>query len=602
MRGSSTRTVLVIALLLLGWLALGFIVQNTYYRLLLTLVPIWAIFGVSWNLFSGYSGLVSFGHAAFFGTGAYTVTLLLVHWGVSPWFGLPIAMVLGAAAGAAIGYPTFRLRGSYFALAMLAYPLALVYVFDWLGYQEVTLPIKRDNPGLYMQFTDQRVYLALALGLLAVALLISLAIERSRFGRSLLAIKQNELAAEAAGIDTLRWKLLALTVSGGLAAGAGGLYAVILLVITPQSVFGLVASAQAMILPLFGGAGTLWGPVIGAAVLVPLSEVLHAELGDVLPGVQGIVYGVALVLVILLAPEGIYWRVRDLFPHARPPPAVTPPVFTAPVFTAPVFIAPVFIAPVFIAPAPRPAAPGPILEVRGISKTYGGLRAVQDVSFDVAPGEILGVIGPNGAGKTTLFNLLNGLVPASAGAVRFEGQNITGLKPNRICRLGVGRTFQVVRTFARMSVLENVVVGAYAAHATEAGAQAGAAEAVARVGLWDAAHRRADQLTNKELRLLELARALAGQPRLLLMDEPLAGLGAAETAEIIALTRSLPAAGVTVVVIEHTMHAMVNLVDRFVVLDHGQKLMEGPPAIVTRDPRVVEAYLGRKWAAANAAA
>ena len=582
MRGSSTRTVLVIALLLLGWLALGFIVQNTYYRLLLTLVPIWAIFGVSWNLFSGYSGLVSFGHAAFFGVGAYTVTLLLVHWDVSPWFGLPIAMVLGAAAGAAIGYPTFRLRGSYFALAMLAYPLALVYVFDWLGYQEVTLPIKRDNPGLYMQFTDQRVYLALALGLLAVALLISLAIERSRFGRSLLAIKQNELAAEAAGVDTLRWKLLALTVSGGLAAGAGGLYAIILLVVTPQSVFGLVASAQAMILPLFGGAGTLWGPVIGAAVLVPLSEVLHAELGDVLPGVQGIVYGIALVLVILLAPEGIYWRVRDLFPHAQPPPAVAPPVFTAPV--------------------PRPAAPGPILEVRGISKTYGGLRAVQDVSFDVAPGEILGVIGPNGAGKTTLFNLLNGLVPPSAGAVRFEGQDITGLKPNRICRLGVGRTFQVVRTFARMSVLENVVVGAYAAHATEAGAQAGAAEAVARVGLWGVAHRRADQLTNKELRLLELARALAGQPRLLLMDEPLAGLGAAETEEIIALTRSLPAAGVTVVVIEHTMHAMVNLVDRFVVLDHGEKLMEGPPAIVTRDPRVVEAYLGRKWAAANAAA
>jgi len=574
--------VLVIALLLLGWLALGFIVQNTYYRLLLTLVPIWAIFGVSWNLFSGYSGLVSFGHAAFFGVGAYTVTLLLVHWDVSPWFGLPIAMVLGAAAGAAIGYPTFRLRGSYFALAMLAYPLALVYVFDWLGYQEVTLPIKRDNPGLYMQFTDQRVYLALALGLLAVALLISLAIERSRFGRSLLAIKQNELAAEAAGVDTLRWKLLALTVSGGLAAGAGGLYAIILLVVTPQSVFGLVASAQAMILPLFGGAGTLWGPVIGAAVLVPLSEVLHAELGDVLPGVQGIVYGIALVLVILLAPEGIYWRVRDLFPHAQPPPAVAPPVFTAPV--------------------PRPAAPGPILEVRGISKTYGGLRAVQDVSFDVAPGEILGVIGPNGAGKTTLFNLLNGLVPPSAGAVRFEGQDITGLKPNRICRLGVGRTFQVVRTFARMSVLENVVVGAYAAHATEAGAQAGAAEAVARVGLWGAAHRRADQLTNKELRLLELARALAGQPRLLLMDEPLAGLGAAETEEIIALTRSLPAAGVTVVVIEHTMHAMVNLVDRFVVLDHGEKLMEGPPAIVTRDPRVVEAYLGRKWATANAAA
>ena len=240
--------------------------------------------------------------------------------------------------------------------------------------------------------------------------------------------------------------------------------------------------------------------------------------------------------------------------------------------------------------------------MRGISKTYGGLKAVQDVSFDVAHGEILGVIGPNGAGKTTLFNLLNGLVAASAGRVRFEGRDITGLKPNRICRMGVGRTFQVVRAFPRMSVLENVVVGAYAAHGTEAGAWAGAAEAVARVGMGHAAHLLADGLTNKELRLLELARALAGRPRLLLMDEPLAGLGAGETEEIIALTRSLPASGVTVVIIEHTMHAMVNTVDRFVVLDHGQLLMEGLPGVVTRDPRVIEAYLGRKWAAANAAA
>ena len=584
MRQPATRSLLIIAVLILGWLGLGFVVENTYYRLLLTLVPIWATFGVSWNIFSGYSGLVSFGHAAFFGIGAYTVTLLLVHFDLTPWIGLPVAVAVGAVAGMAIGYPTFRLRGSYFALAMLAYPLALVYLFDWLGYQEVTLPIKRESPGFYMQFSDQRVYIALALGLLAVSLLISLAIERSRFGMSLLAIKQNELAAEAAGVDTLRWKLLAIAVSGALAAGAGGLYAVILLVVTPASVFGLVASAQAMIVPLFGGVGTLWGPVIGAAVLVPLSEVLHAELGNVVPGVQGIVYGVAIILVILLAPEGIYWRVRDL---------VRRDVEASPAL-----------------PATRPAEVaatevrlgGPMLEVRGISKTYGGLKAVQDVSFDVLQGEILGVIGPNGAGKTTLFNLLNGLVAPSAGSVRFEGRDVTGLKPNRICKFGMGRTFQVVRTFPRMSVLENVLVGAYAAHDTEAAAWAGAREAVERVGLAPIAHAQAGRLTNKELRLLELARALAGRPKLVLMDEPLAGLGAAETDEIIALTRALPAAGVTVVIIEHTMHAMVNTVNRFVVLDHGQLLMQGPPSEVTRDKRVVEAYLGRKWAAAYAAA
>ncbi len=588
MRRRPAGSLAVIAALVLGWLALGFLVENTYYRLLLTLVPIWAAFGVSWNIFSGYSGLVSFGHAAFFGIGAYTVTLLLVHFDVTPWFGLPVAIVLGAIAGAAIGYPTFRLRGSYFALAMLAYPLALVYLFDWLGYQEVTLPIKRDAPGWYMQYTDQRVYLALALGLLAVALLISLAIERSRFGMSLLAIKENELAAEAAGVDTLRWKLWALTVSGALAAGAGGLYAVILLVVTPASVFGLVTSAQAMILPLFGGAGTLWGPVIGAAILVPLSEVLQAELGHLIPGVQGIVYGIAIILVILLAPEGIYWRIRDLLRGHAPTSAPTAATPAVPMPAA----------------AAKPAARSSskrILEIRGISKTYGGLKAVQDVSFDVSEGEILGVIGPNGAGKTTLFNLLNGLVPPNAGTVRFHGQDLTGLKPNRVCRAGIGRTFQVVRTFPRMSVVENVVVGAYVAHDTEAAAWAGAREAIGRVGMGALSEAAAGSLTNKQLRLLELARALASKPRLVLMDEPLAGLGSTETQEIIALTRALPAAGVTVVIIEHTMHAMINTVDRFVVLDHGQLLTEGAPAEVTRDPRVIEAYLGHKWAASYAA-
>ncbi len=586
MRALPARALLIIAALVLGWLALGFVVQNSYYRLLLTLVPIWATFGISWNIFSGYSGLISFGHAAFFGVGAYSVTLLLVHFGLTPWIGLPIAIVLGGITGAAIGYPTFRLRGSYFALAMLAYPLALVYLFDWLGFQEVTLPIDRVHPVWAMQFADQRIYLAMALGLLAGALVISLAIERSRFGMSLLAIKQNELAAEAVGVDTQRWKLRALVVSGALAAGAGGLYAVILLVVTPQSVFGLVVSAQAMILPLFGGAGILWGPVIGAAVLVPLSEALHAELGDLVPGVQGMVYGAAIILIVLLAPEGIYWRLRDVLSRSRV-------AQVAPTTPAPSLVA-----------VPRAATDpgsGPLLQVQGISKTYGGLKAVQDVSFDVRRGEILGVIGPNGAGKTTLFNLLNGLVPPSAGTVRFDGHDITGFKPNRICKAGIGRTFQVVRTFARMSVLENVVVGAYAAHDTEAAAWAGARGAVERVGLSAAMDCVAGSLSNKELRLLELARALAGQPRLVLMDEPLAGLGAGETDEIIALTRALPADGVTVVIIEHTMSAMVNTVDRFVVLDHGQLLVEGKPEAVTRDPRVIEAYLGRKWAASYAA-
>src|SRR5690242_437000 len=292
-RRTLTTSLVAIAAIAAVWIGLSLVVTNSYYQLMLTLVPIWAVLGLSWNLLSGYTGLVSFGHAAFFGLGAYTVTIALVHFDITPWLGIPLGMVVGTIAGVVIGYPTFRLRGHYFALSMLAYPMALLYVFVWLGYQEVALPMKREAPAYFMQFSDYRVYIALAVGLLVVALLISLAIERSRFGLSLLAIKQNEPAAEAAGIDTLAWKMRAIMLSGALAAAAGGLYAVVQLVVTPESVFGMLTSAQALIVTLFGGVGTLWGPVIGAAILVPMSEALQAKLGNVLPGIQGVVFGAA---------------------------------------------------------------------------------------------------------------------------------------------------------------------------------------------------------------------------------------------------------------------------------------------------------------------
>src|SRR5258708_7145141 len=549
----------------MAWIGLGMIVTNSYYQLMLTLVPIWAVMGLSWNLLSGYTGLISFGHAAFFGLGAYTVTIALVQFGITPWIVIPFGMVVGAVAGAVIGYPTFRLRGHYFALSMLAYPMALLYVFEWLGYQEVPLPMKRDAPGWYMQFSDYHVYIGLAVALLVAALLVTLAVERWRFGMSLLAIKQNEPAAEAAGIDTLAWKMRAIMLSGGIAAAAGGLYAVVLLVVTPDSVFGMLTSAQALVVALFGGVGTLWGPLIGAAILIPLSETLQAQLGDVIPGIQGVVYGIAIILVVLLAPEGIFWRVRDRF--QRPYAGGAVPMIP--------------VALPIVAAAPGPTMPRnrkPILVVSGISKSFGGLRAVANASFEVSDGEIVGIIGPNGAGKTTLFNLLNCFLQADSGKVLFACRELIGLKPNRICRLGVGRTFQVVRAFPRLSVLNNVVVGAYATTTNDSDAFAAASAALAQVGLIGRSDAIAGGLTNKELRLMELARALAGRPRLLLMDEPLAGLASQEIEDMLAVIRALAAQGMTGVIIEHTMLAMVRLAERFVVPDHGAILAGGQPA------------------------
>ena len=561
-------------------------VRNQYYQLMMTLVPVWAVFGLSWNLLSGYTGLISFGHAAFFGIGAYTTALGQIYFDLSPWALIPIAAMLGGIAGLLIGYPTFRLQGHYFALAMLAYPLAILYVFEWLGFQEVTLPIKRENPIAYMQFADPRMYTLVALAIMLATILLTRVVEQSRFGMALLAIKQNEAAAEAAGINALAWKLRAIVLSGAIAAAIGAFYAVVLLVVTPQSVFGMLVSAQALTVAMFGGVGTVWGPVIGAVILIPLAETLNAEAGSRFPGIQGVIFGLAIICVILVAPEGLFWKARDFLRRRTGTPAGSAST------DGPATVA---------SPPSQPATRSPgtevVLEVRHLSRAFGGLKAVQDVSFQLRRNEILGIIGPNGAGKTTLFNLLNGFLRPDAGEILLGGREMSGHKPHELCEAGIGRTFQVMRPFQRMSISDNVVIGAYVRARTDEEARRLAADAIARVGLSAIADRAAGELTTKELRLMELARALAGQPRILLLDETLAGLGHGEVDEVVGVIQRLAEGDVTIAIIEHTMQAMVRLVDRFVVLDHGAVLVEGEPEAVTRDTRVIEAYLGKKWMA-----
>ena len=573
------RQYLAIAGFAAAYLVVIALTYNSYYQLMLTLVPIWAVMGLSWNVLSGYSGLVSFGQAVFFGLGAYTVTLLFKEAGVTPWIGIPIAAAVGSIAGLLIGFITFRLTGHYFALAMLAYPLAMLHVFQWAGLQEVSLPFERENPLAYMQFADQRWYAVVALALMIVAMLISVAIERSRFGLSLLSIKQNELAAEAAGIDSVAWKLRAIAVSGGMAGGIGGLYAVVLLVVTPDTVFGLHASAQALVVTMFGGVGTVWGPVIGALVLIPLAETLHAELASKLPGIQGVVYGIAIIVVIVTMPHGFVWAVRDRW--RKKTPVVTwealPPRTAAPL----------------VAHAPSDDI---ILQIRNLSRSFGGVKALSNIDIAVRRGEILGIIGPNGAGKTTLFNVLNGIFPPSDGMLLFDGRDLAGLRPSGICALGIGRTFQVVRPFPRMTLLENVVIGAFVRSPQRDEALAIAREVIARVDLGGLEQKPSGELTNYQLRLMELARALAGEPALLLLDEPFAGLASKEIDTFMNIIRGIRAPGTTIVIIEHTMQAMVKLVDRFVVLDHGVVIAEGKPQDVIKDRTVIKAYLGENWA------
>ena len=587
-KGLEALAIMAVALLMgVG----AFLIRDPYYQLILSTIPIWALFALTWNLFSGYTGLVSFGHSTFFGLGAFTVALLAIKLGISPWLGLAAAAFVGGLASIVIGSITFRLRGHYFALAMLAYPALFIFVFDWMGWQELTFPIHRDDPVRSMQFADARVNTLIGITLMTAVMLVTLVVERSRFGLAMLSIKQNEMAAEAAGIDSFRIKMTGFIASGALGALAGGFHAVVLQVVTPHGVLGTVISAQALILTLFGGVGTLWGPVIGAVVLIPLTEGLRAQLGHILPGIQGVIYGITIMLVILLAPEGVYWKTRDILVRRRIAKGAHSPAVAQPLAATPAG-----------AKATVPERGGAILKVAGLSKSFGGLKAVQNVNFEVMRGEIVGIIGPNGAGKTTLFNLLNGFQKASAGTVELDGRSTAGLQPNMLCRLGMGRTFQVARPFQRMSVLNNVVVGALAPSRDGADALAMAHAALALVGLDAKAQAPVSGLTNLELRLMELARALASKPKLLLLDETLAGLGAAEVEAILLVIQGLPAAGVTIVIIEHTMHAMTRLANRFIVLDHGQVIAQGDPAKVMADPVVIEAYLGKKWLEKHAAA
>ena len=572
-------------------LALSLGLTERYHHRILTLVFLWAAMGLSWNIISGYAGQISFGHQAFFGIGAYVTVLLAAQLKLTPWLGMFAGAVVAVLAALLIGTPTFRLAGIYFGLATLAYPLIFRIVMDYLGYQEVAIPMVRDRPAWFMQFTEPRSFDLLALALLAATLVLSRLIEGSRLGYSLRAIKENEPAALAMGVDAFRCKMAAYALSAAPAALAGAIYAhAILFVVTPEAVFGVLVIVQTLVVCLVGGVGTLWGPVIGAAIMIPVSEILDGTVGDRLPGIQGVVYGAALMGIMMFAPEGLFWRIgrgRRGGAAGTPAAALDPDHMAAP--AAPV-------------EGVATAAGAVVLEVRSVSKAFLGLQALTDVTFEARDGEILGIIGPNGAGKTTLFNVLNGFLLPERGEIRWLGEPITGLSPHLVCRRGIGRTFQVVRFFPHLSVLENVMVGAFAHGGAPAAATARARDALTRVGIGGRAGARPSGLTTLELRLMELARCLATSPRLVLLDEPLAGLSADGVEILSVMIRRVRQAGVSVVIIEHTVQALVKIADRLVVLDQGRRLAEGPPGEVTRNPGVIEAYLGKRWLARHATA
>jgi branched-chain amino acid transport system permease protein len=553
-------------------------VTSDYYQLIFSLIAIWALFAIAWNLFSGLTGLISFGHAMFFGTGAYVTALMFARYGLTPIIGIPAGCIAAIAISLMVGRITFGLRGHYFALAMLTFPISAMYVADWLGLQEVVLPLKRESPSLYLQFDDHRILTAMCAISLLLTILLCLAVQNSRFGLALQALRQNEAAAEASGLPAFRLRMVAIAISAGLSAFAGGLYAVLMLVITPASTFGLPVSAQVLIISMFGGIGTVWGPLLGAAILVPLTEVLSAEFGAIAPGVQGLLLGAAIISVMLFMPAGLL-RGLKLAGVKR---LVAGPNST-------IILRDTTPMSVFVKPADDRCE---LLRIANISVRFGGVYALHGVSLSVNKHEILGIIGPNGAGKTTLFNVVSGFTQSSDGNVSFGEHNLGRILPDGIARLGVGRTFQAARPFPEMSTFENVLVGTLAGGFDLKESLSFTERAINAVGLSSRAHTETAQLSNFELRLVELARVLVSRPEIILLDEPFAGVARSEIDLISSVLVELRDAGLGIVVIDHTVPALRKFVDRIVVLDHGEVIADGLPEDVLTMPIVLSAYLG----------
>jgi ABC-type branched-subunit amino acid transport system ATPase component/ABC-type branched-subunit amino acid transport system permease subunit len=572
---------------------------SRYTQRIFLLIVLWTLASSSFNVISGYAGQVVFGYMMFVGTGAYTTVLLFKFLAVSPWLGMWAGVVIAILTALIIGLPTLRLHGAFFAIATIAFPLITFPILNHLGLEELSIPFTGHGASS-MQFRDMRFYVLIAISLLAVVLITVRTIESSRFGFALRALNKNETAAEGMGINTYSNKLMAFMLSAGMGALMGTVYSFgLLYIVTTHAVFGLFIMVRILSITIVGGMATVWGPLIAACILVPIGEFLNAQFGDRYPGVQDIIYGIALIAAILYMPEGIWGRIRRSFCRLASKSTVSMKLVVGEDYKQRVldktwdYDSLTFkrIQPVTI----RNDTNEPILKIEDIDKYFGGVCALGKVNIEVPRGKVTGIIGPNGSGKTTMFNVINGFLPPEKGRIFFEGQDITRLKPHVACKLGIGRTFQIPQVFSNMTVLENIMIGAFNRWGNIDKAYAEAEKIAQQTGFSSRAYGQAVGLTIWETKMLEFSRALATEPKLLLVDEPMAGLNPEESNRIGEMIKVIAKGGVTVIVIEHVVQSLVRIADWMIGLDNGRKVAEGAPQQVISDPHIIEAYLGAKW-------